>query len=365
MKVTIDHPFWHLSEQLAAAIRAAAPEAERLGHLHAEQLAIIYEQGWLNALVPQVYGGLELSLPEVLALEEALAWADGSVGWVTTLCSGAGWFAGFLDPALAAELFQNPHACLAGSGGTTGTATVTESGYTINGYWKHASGALHATAFTANCMLEKEGRPLLSPDGTPLVRPFVLKKDEVTIHTTWNAMGMVATGSHAFEAKEVVVPNNRCFIIAPEHAQVAAPLYHYPFLQLAETTLTVNLSGMAIRFLDLCTAYGKRKAQGGPTNSLLNLAATAQAQLNHQRQSFYEATNTSWEMLLQKGSIHSALLAKVSAASMALVHQCRHWVNTLFSYCGLEAADRHSELNRVWRNFHTAGQHALFSPEQL
>lgn len=365
MNTSLPHPSSFLPEALTAGLRAVAPEAEGLGQLHSQQLAAIYEQGWFNALVPKTYGSLALSLPEVLQLEEALAWTDGSVGWVVTLCSGAGWFAGFLDPQLAAAVFSHPQACIAGSGAVSGTAMLTEKGYTVTGFWKHASGALQATAFTFNCQVEQDGQALLHPDGSPVVKTFLLKREEVTLHTTWNAMGMIATGSHAFEVRNVAVPANRCFTIAPEHAQLPGPIYQYPFLQLAETTLAVNLSGMAIRFTDLCEALGQRKAQDRPTSCLLQLAADAQRQLNQQRQLFYEAAIASWETLLQKETIPDPLLEQVSAASKALVRHCRQWVNTLFPYCGLEAVDKKGELNRIWRNFHTAGQHALFSPELL
>ncbi|MFA9217817.1 MAG: hypothetical protein ACEQSK_12030, partial [Sphingomonadaceae bacterium] len=37
-------------------------------------------------------------------------------------------------------------------------------------------------------------------------------------------------------------------------------------------------------------------------------------------------------------------------------------VDELYPYCGLHAAREDSAFNRVWRDFHTASQHALLLP---
>src|ERR1700744_6124630 len=91
------HPSSVIDQKYTDIIRNAAPKAEETGKLTKEQLALIHDQKWFKLLAPQKYGGLQMSLPDALELEEALAWADGSVGWMVTLCAGAGWFGGFTD----------------------------------------------------------------------------------------------------------------------------------------------------------------------------------------------------------------------------------------------------------------------------
>ena len=147
-----------------------APQSEVLGELHPDILEIAYEQEWFKLYVPTVYGGAGKKLPEILQIEEDLAYVDGSTAWTVTLCSGAAWFAGFLDPELANEIFADRKVCFAGSGAVGGTAQKTEKGYRINGHWKYASGALHATIFTANCLLQDEnGNDVLNEDGEPII----------------------------------------------------------------------------------------------------------------------------------------------------------------------------------------------------
>jgi alkylation response protein AidB-like acyl-CoA dehydrogenase len=281
-------------------LRHDALEAEQLGRLTDRQLDMIRSYKWFKLFVPKEYGGLELSLPEALRLEERLSWIDGSVGWVVTLCAGAGWFIKFADKGFARSILKDDNFCVAGSG-AVGTADVVPGGFKINGSWKYASGSLHATAFTVNCRVDGE------------VKSFFLLPNEVTIRHTWNSMGMIATGSHSFEVKDQVVAKDRMFLIARE-----------PFLELADTTLAVNISGMALRFIEL--------------------SGSKAGTLDHYREKFF--------------------LRPDREASLALVKTSRDIVNDLYWQCGLSAANKDTEINRVWRNFHTAAQHSLFSRKE-
>ena len=357
MKTIIIHPSEFLPASVANEIRNESFKAEQERNLSALQLNHIRHQGWFNMYVPKQFGGLELSLPEILRIEEGLGWVDGSTGWVVTLCGGAAWFIGFLDFQLAQEVFKNEWVCFAGSGAMTGTANKTDAGYEINGYWKYATGSLLATVLTVNCHVKENGVPQYNSDGSPVVTSFLLKKDEVKIHPTWNSMGMIATGSHAMEVSKMVVPLNRSFIIQPSHAKLNQPVFQYPFLQLAETTLAVNLSGMAYRFLDICSDVISKKDKA----YLNQIIQDSRTMFNSIRSDFFVHTDVAWEALVSKKNIPEPMLQQVSLVSSQLVHFSRELVNDLYSYCGLEAADTLTEMNRVWRNFHTAAQHSLFS----
>jgi hypothetical protein len=52
----------------------------------------------------------------------------------------------------------------------------------------------------------------------------------------------------------------------------------------------------------------------------------------------------------------------MEALSMEWVAASRRAVDALYPYCGLYAAREDSPINRVWRDFHTASQHALLMP---
>src|SRR5258708_16561919 len=161
MENIVPHPSTFIDEADVNAIRNAAAEAERMGMLHPEQLRVVYKREWFKLLVPRVHTGRQITLPNLVRLQEAISWTDGSTGWVVTLCSGAGWFGGFIAPEVAHRVFNDPNVCLAGSGAAGSTADIATKGYIINGTWKYASGAHHATHITANCIIKKDGEAVL------------------------------------------------------------------------------------------------------------------------------------------------------------------------------------------------------------
>lgn len=339
-------------------LRRCAPEAEKMGRLHPAQLALIYEQGWFRMMVPRRYGGMALSLPEVVRLEEAISRADGSTGWTVTLCAGAGWFAGFFPPAAMTDLFSDPRMCIAGSGSPSGQAELIPGGYRVSGRWSYASGAHHATAFTANCRIWSEGRPVMADDGTPLVQPFLFLREEVRIVEDWNAIGMVATGSHGFEVHGLELPAARGFVIDASAAGDDDPLYRYPFLPLAEATLAVNTCGMMLHFLECCSTVFEERIGRGQLSArfskeMMEALDAGREAIGSRREEFYSALDNSWT----SGQPDS--FRRVSRTSHALAETVRQWCDRLYPYAGLGAARVDTGINRVWRDLHTAGQHPL------
>ena len=366
MKNILQHPSAFIDAGDVHIIRANAPEAEQMGMLHPEQLEIIYKQKWFKLLVPEVYTGRQITLPELVHLQEAISWADGSTGWVVTLCSGAGWFGGFINPEISQQVFNSNTVCLAGSGAVCGTAELTADGYIINGTWKYASGAHHATHITANCSIIKNGQPVLTDSGEPLVLPFIFDKKEVTILPAWKYVGMVATGSDSFAVTNLKVPLNRQFKIDPAAAIISAPLYQYPFLQLAEATLAVNLSGIAIHFTDLCEdIFVEKTKQPRHTDEqkvfLMDELRHSKSELDLIRAGFFETVEQSWAAIQADGSIPQDILHQVSIVSRQLAHFSRKCVDLLYPLCGLTAAKSDTGINRAWRDLHTASQHALLT----
>jgi alkylation response protein AidB-like acyl-CoA dehydrogenase len=342
-----------LDQATVDALRRDSLTAEVQGRLSPTQLKMIAEKKWFHLFVPNEYGGLALSLPEAVRLEEHLAYTDGSIGWLVTLCGGAGFFIGYMDESLVQKIFTHNKICLAGSGQTTGTAKMINGEYEVNGIWPYASGAPYATHFTANCILENNGES----------RSFVFTKEEVQLHPNWNYLGLNATAGFSFSVKNLRIPANRMFMIDPAHAILPAPVYRYPFLQLAQTTIAANLSGMCLYFFDLAGQLLQQKQMNNrdEKNSFdraLQTVASGHAAIVLLRQNFYLALDESWSAHLNN-DISIAQLNAVSETSLRLAQDARDLANQLYPFCGLSAARMDSEINLVWRNINTAGQHSL------
>jgi hypothetical protein len=210
-------------------------------------------------------------------------------------------------------------------------------------------------------MIETNGSLLRNKNDEPAVRSFWFKRDEVIVHKDWNCIGMIATGSHSFEVSRLYVPQERIFTIDSEQRLLHHPIYQFPFLQFAETTLAVNISGMAICFLELCQPIFERKRKdfSKPFHIAMNQLNIAKKELKEVRNLFYASVESSWNALTIEGTVEDDLLYKLSAASKTLAKLAREAVDGLYPYCGMIAAHADTEMNRVWRNIHTASQHSL------
>ncbi len=336
------------------------------GFLHADQQALIHERNWLRMLAPKTAGGLELPLPDVVRLEEAVATTDGSLGWVVTLCAGAGWFAGFLPPSVASDIIATPNVCLAGSGAATGHADRDGDDYVITGRWDYASGAPMATHFTLNAILRERGEVLSDAAGKPRIRAFVVPARQVIIEPATGWIGMQASGSYSYRIDGARVPASHGFTIDAAHATADGPLYRFPFMALAFVTLAANLAGMAQHFVALAQpaiAARRQHTTGVPLIEVPAVAAKlaqAQQELASTRLHFYRLLDEAWQQVLAHREPDGEALRRVS---LDLVETSRAAVDGLYPFCGLQAARHGTELNRVWCDFHTATQHTLLVPD--
>lgn len=352
----------------ARRIRDAAAAADTARWLLPAQQALIHRRGWLRMLAPQAAGGAELALPDVVRLEERIAALDGSMGWVVTLCAGAGWFAGFLPPALARAIIATKRVCVAGSGAPTGYADLEGDGYRIDGRWDYASGAPMATHFTLNAILRENGQPLVDSTGAPRIRAFIVPAKDVEIVPSWRSVGLRATASHSYRISDKWIAAQHGFQINAAHATAAGPLYRFPFLSLAFVTLAANLAGMASHFLELATPSIARRRHPLAGMQLIDVPGVAQRvqgaadALDAARTLFYRLLDRAWAQVVAGAALGDGETAALQSASLALVGVARKAVDELYPFCGLYAAHEESEINRVWRDFHTATQHTLLLP---
>lgn len=356
-----------LNPEIIDTLRSQSYLAEQEGKLTAAQLDIIYKEKWFNMYVPPAYGGLGLCLPGAIQLIENLAWVDGSIGWAVTLGSGANLFIGYMDSALVSLFFNAPEACFAGSGAATGTAKPVANGYIINGKWRYATGASHATAFTANCIVLEE--TVAADSSVVRTGSFIFNKEEVTIEDDWNAIGMRATSSNAFWVKNLFVPEERQFFVDPAYSKLADPIFYFPFLQFAEVTLAANFSGMGIHYAEECRRLFEERIISKTlpveqSSEILELLGRAIAGMEKNRDIFYDTLVSVWESGKEKKKWDAKLLNKLSITSKKTVKELLKIVDDLYPYCGMEGADQGSLINRIWRDLHTASQHQLVTFKQ-
>jgi hypothetical protein len=123
---------------------------------------------------------------------------------------------------------------------------------------------------------------------------------------------------------------------------------------------------MAIHFMDQCEAIFLQKIKNPRLTSeqkafLIDELSNSTAELDKQRTVFFEAVDQSWIAVQYSDTIPDTILHKVSSTSRHLARLSRKLVDGLYPLCGLIAASPDTEINRAWRDLHTASQHALLT----
>ncbi|MDE3212835.1 MAG: acyl-CoA dehydrogenase, partial [Bacteroidota bacterium] len=188
-------------------------------------------------------------------------------------------------------------------------------------------------------------------------------KEEVKVSASWNSYGMKATSSNSFSVDELAIPKERSFIIGTNHVKVDHPLYYFPFQQFAEATLAVNFSGLAQKFLELSVRIFSERSNLPEYKALGSKIETTFIKIEEEfwsiRRNFYTLIEESWSKCEIDKAISLPLLERVSQISKELALTSRRLTEELYPYCGMTAANKDSEINRVWRNIHTASQHIM------
>lgn len=344
----------YFDEEITTVIRAQSQEAEKKRRLSAEVLQLIYDHALFKLFVPANMNGAEMELPRAICTFEEASFIDGSFGWLVTIGSGGGYFAGVSNQDVSRRLFSPDDAIVAGSGYVGGHAAKTDNGYLISGSWKFCSGADFATIFTANARLE---------DGT--VRSFIFTPDQVEIDRDWDAFGLKATGSHTIRVKDALVPEDMTFDIDKGQRTQDAPIFRYPFLTFAETSFAAVNIGICRHYLaEARGAINVYKRIDDPEMMLRyervnNVINTQEDILTVEVNKFHEAVETSWELTLHGGIVSEAVYSDAGRWAKKVTATALECAQRIYPYLGLTAAMESTELNRCWRDLHTASQHVL------
>jgi indole-3-acetate monooxygenase len=362
------HPTEILPTQMIETLRQRAFETEQLKSLPNETLDLIYQERWFQVLVPKKSGGLEYTLPQAVQLFEALAYADANVGWCVNLGAGANMFSGYLNEEVSKDIFNHSGTCCAGSGAVNGKATKTDGGYKLTGRWKYASGANHATHFTANALLLDESGAVVIEDGQPMFRSFIVPESNVTNYKNWEAIGLKATSSNDFEITDVFVKDEFVFDLKNPSGFADGTVYQFPFSLLAEINMTCMITGIALHFMESYESLAKFKK---PLHSSIYLAENdvaktifenSSANFLNTRKSMYDLLNKVWICYEVKEIPDEELVLKFRKSVNEAAKLSRQLIYELFPLCGLNIVSEQNEMNKIWRDAAVAGQHYLLSP---
>lgn len=344
-------------------IRTASIEMDRTGLIPEDVLELIYQRSLFKCFVPDLQHGGMNSLPEALRIFEDAARIDGNFGWIITIGSRGGYFAGYVEPEKLAEFYASRIAVVAGSGFPSGTAKRVSGGYELSGSWKYCSGSTHATIFALNGEASVEGKPAMTQ-----IRTFMLRPDQVTIVKDWDAFGLRATASHSVHVQNQFVEDSMSFVAFDENQKLHQDLYSYPLKTLSEASFAAMAIGIARHFIDEAIALSARNREAWETSHVSRFEFVTQRidrskeTLEESVADFYRLVDSNWKKHVEHQEISSQEWHLIGVTCRRVSRVALDCAHAIFPFLGTSAVLEHSLINCIYRDLHTVCQNALLVP---
>lgn len=347
--------------ELAPTIRSAAAETRANRRVSTELVADLKAAGVFRMPMPKAWGGPELPPLEQFEVLEALAHADGSVGWISMIGCDAGYYGAFLDDGVARGLWPDLDMVTAGMTGPAGRAVRDGDGWRVSGRWSFGSGSTHADVFVGGAFLD--GEP---PDdtGLPAWRTFVLPRDEVEVHDTWRTSGLEGTASNDYSTADLLVPDEHAFYpLGPTRRE--EPLFRMPWWFVVKAA-AVPL-GLGRRALDEVNELAQTKLVLPDFVLLKDRPVThvdlarAEALVASARAYLVEAIGSAWDATLAGDDPTPRQKAALRLAMTNAAFACRDAIQLCHDLVTTSAIPVTSPLGQCLRDAQVACQHVVSS----
>jgi len=361
----------YFSEEELLFIRNQAIENESSNRFSNDILELIHNKEWLRVGMPDYTDKGPMDAYNIALLFEALAYADGSLGWAINLGAGANMFLGYLAKEVSKELSENKKLWFAGSGAITGKAIETDGGYRLSGHWSYASGSLYASHFTANAYLYDENKkPILDENGKPVFRSFLFPAEKVEVLDTWHTMGLRASCSNDYKTTNCFVPKQHSFDLTKGSTFTEHSLYRYSFDAFATTNIAVMCTGIAQHFIEV---FKRDIATKTPLYATEQLGAIPQvnqeftlltSRFYKKRKVFLSDIISLWKAVAEDVTNLNVFENDLHRSARKAADASYELVMGMYRYCGMNTVFSQNELSKIVRDFLVATQHFSISPLQ-
>jgi alkylation response protein AidB-like acyl-CoA dehydrogenase len=313
-------------------------------------------------LLPRDFGGNEVDPVTAARVVEEVSAADGAAGWCIMIAQQNLCFAGFIPEDDIRTIWGNGGICC-GTARPIGRAVAQPGtpGYRVSGRWPFASGSSHATWFAAECMVYDGDQPRLNADGDHISRMVFVPRSEVTVHDTWDTLGLRGTASNDFSIEGAQVPEERGFQMLVTPPRYDWPLYRaWPLMFINHGAQSLGMARGAIEAAKQ-TIAGKRGWGNVPLAETTRIqTAIAEATVLYESGAvyLYHVSEALWQQA-QTGQTEPLLRAKVRLGTSHAVRASGQAVDLLQGVLATSAIFSANPLQRLFRDAHTAGAHVM------
>jgi len=312
----------------------------------------IRTQGLWKLWVPRCFGGEELDLPSSLALFEAAAALDGSVGFALAIGTGGGLFGAYLPTAVARTIFSPPDALIAGSGAPSGIATPVDDAFRVRGTWRYASLIHDATWVTANVRRTDTGA----------IMAVAVPRAAVEIVPDWDVHALRATDSHSVHMTEITVPADNTFTLDRSPC-IDTDLYRFPFAAIAAASFAAVTVGIARGAIEAFAAAQEQRGTADASSRDVRTERLKRA-VALQRQAWSKLTRRvtdAWGEIGRRSALDARTEQDLRRTACASTARAVDAVELLARVAGMSLLEAQDRFSRAWRDAHGMAQHALIS----
>ncbi len=345
---------------LAYEAKARASEAEALRRVPQDFAERLLRAGSVRVLIPAEFGGCDGSILDWWRMALALSTADASTGWVIGQCTMyCAVFAAKHPAARVRQVFADPLANVTGSGNGAGTAVPVEGGFRVTGRWRFTSGCTLATYVS--------GHPTVNGDSEPLGVAMFAPVSEITIHESWDVVGLAGTGSHDIEFRDVFVPHDLTNRPFDHHSEVQGALSSLAAGHWWDSCVAAAVAlGIARHTLDEVWAVARAKPvsmlPGAPPrtsdSATLRTLQWCEGILFAQEAAMTEALALIWEKAAA-GALELRDRVVVGTAAVTAVHESKRVADMAFEVATTEGLRNGHVLSRLIRDAQVMPLHAV------
>ncbi len=349
--------------------RAADTEAQR--RLPADLAAELAQAGLFRMLVPTSLGGAEVDAATLLNRLEQLGRADAATGWCVMIGGTTALISAWLPLEHAREIWADPNVITGGVFAPMGRATVDGDDYRVSGRWAWGSGSANCSWLLGGAVIMEGGEMRRLPNGAPDHRMMVMRRHEVELIDTWDALGMRGTGSGDLAVKDVRVPQGRSVSFITDTPREDGPLYRFAPFGLLALGIAAVASGNALGALDDLKALAVAKKGQGSSRSLAERGvvqadfAVAQADLGAARALVHAEIAAAWDRVVAGDTLDLLARARLRLAATRLTQVSARVAAKMHELAGGTSVYASHPLNRRFRDAHVATQHVMVAPPTL
>ena len=367
-----ESPILHAAIALAPRIAASGEEIEQGRRIPTSIVKALKDAGVFGMAMPHAWGGSELDPLTQFRVLEALALADGSVGWCAMINCDGGYITAFLDQDVARTMYPDLQAGTAATATPTGQALLVPGGYRVSGRFPFASGCHHCEWVWLGCVVMADGAPVLDTNGVSETRQCMVRLSQCEILDTWYTTGLRGTGSNDLLAKDVFVEVGHTFSFQDkEPIKRPGPLYAFPFMFAAKTSpIALGIARHAVDVLIDTTANktARRYTVGEhlePAKMMRDdvfiqeAVGRADTMLTSARAYLFEVMGDLWTTLVGGREPTPTQVARFTTTHTYVVGVCVDVVQLVFKAAGGTAVYQKGPLDRCLRDVLTMNQHVI------